>query len=980
MLRKVLRIAGKELTGFFASPAAFLFLAAFLGATLFVFFWVATFFERNLADVRPLFQWMPIMLIFLVAALTMRAWAEERRAGTLELLLTSPTAPSELVLGKFLGCLGLVLIALVLTLALPMTVSHLGPLDWGPVIGGYVAAVALAAAYVSIGLWVSSRTDNQIVSLIVTVLVTGALYLIGSDALTSLVGYRTAEWLHAIGAGSRFASITRGVLDLRDLCYYLSITAAFLILNRLSLETLRWAGNPANERHRRWYGVVALLVLNAFASNLWLGQIGWARIDLTSGKLYTLSDATRSYLEQLQEPLLIRGYFSAATHPLLAPLVPQLRDLLREYAVAGGSRVHVEFVDPHDDPTIEEEANSRYNIRPVPFQVSGKYQASIVNSYFDILISYGDQYQVLGFRDLIDVKQTSETDLSVELRNPEYATTSAIRKVLLSYQGSGGVFDTLRQPITFTGYISASSNLPEPLQEARTALDAALADLAQESGGKLRVVMHDPDAEPELAAKLPKEFGFRPMLMSLTDTRPFWFYMTVGDERGTEQVALPDQLNQASIKSALEAAAKRLVPGFLKTVAVMNSQQAEPGPMGGGASRSFSSLRQSMGESARWLDTDLKSGQVPTDADLLMVLDPVSLDAKQVFAIDQFLMQGGTVVLAASPTDVVIEQSIMALPVKSGLEDWLSAYGLSYGKGLVMDQQSGALPIPVERNVGGVPIREAVLAKYPYIVDVRGRGLNAESPITAALGEIDVPWAAPLMADNARNQGRKLTPLLQSSDLSWISQSTDLVPDYRAYPDEGFAVNKPAGPQMLAMMVEGQFDSMFKGKPSPLLAAAAPTEAQPATAKPTPAKSGKVAAAAKPAAPPPPAAKQDAASFDRVIQHSPSSSRLVLLGSSAMISDQAIRMISEANGSQYTQAVEFLQNVVDWALEDQGLLNIRGRGHFARTLAPLSLEAQSFWEYLNYAIVLGGLGLIWYLNRRRRRITGLRHLKLLEQV
>src|SRR5579863_2061133 len=136
MLHKISRIAGRELTGFFASPAAVLFLAAFLGATLFIFFWVATFFERNLADVRPLFQWMPILLIFLVAALTMRAWAEERRAGTLELLLTSPTAPGELVLGKFLGCLGLVLIALLLTLPLPVMVAVLGPLDWGPVGGG----------------------------------------------------------------------------------------------------------------------------------------------------------------------------------------------------------------------------------------------------------------------------------------------------------------------------------------------------------------------------------------------------------------------------------------------------------------------------------------------------------------------------------------------------------------------------------------------------------------------------------------------------------------------------------------------------------------------------------------------------------------------------------------------------------------------------------------------------------------------------
>ena len=279
-------------------------------------------------------------------------------------------------------------------------------------------ALALAAAYVSIGLWISCRTDNQIVSLILTVLVTGALYLIGSDALTSLVGYRAGEWLRDIGMGSRFASITRGVLDLRDLYYYLSITAAFLVLNRLSLETLRWAGNPSSSGHRRWYWVAGLLAVNALAANLWLDQVRWVRLDLTAGRIYTLSDATRNYLAQLREPLLIRGYFSAATHPLLAPLVPQLRDLLREYAVAGGSSVHVEFVDPHDDPKVEAEASSRYNIRPVPFQVSGKYQASVVNSYFDILVAYGDQFQVLNFRDLIDVKRAFGAPTSVETQEP----------------------------------------------------------------------------------------------------------------------------------------------------------------------------------------------------------------------------------------------------------------------------------------------------------------------------------------------------------------------------------------------------------------------------------------------------------------------------------------------------------------------------------------------------------------------------------
>lgn len=962
MLRKSLKIAAKELTGFFASPAALLFLAAFLGATLFIFFWVATFFERDLADVRPLFQWMPILLIFLGAALTMRAWAEERRAGTLELLLTSPTTLTELVLGKFLGCLGLVLIALALTLALPISVAALGPLDWGPVIGGYAAAIALAAAYVAIGLWVSCRTDNQIVSLILTVIVTGALYLIGSDALTSLVGYRAGEWLHALSVGSRFASITRGVLDLRDLYYYLSITAAFLLLNRLSLEALRWAGNPSSRKHRGWYGVVGLLVLNVLAANLWLDQIGWVRLDLTSGKLYTLSDATRSYLRQLQEPLLIRGYFSAATHPLLAPLVPQLRDLLREYAVAGGSRVHVEFVDPHDDPKVEAEANSRYDIRPVPFQVSGKYQASVVNSYFDVLLAYGDQYQVLNFRDLIDVKERSETDISVELKNPEYGITSAIRKVLLSYQGSGGVFDTLRQPVTFTGYMSATQNLPAPLQQARTDLDAALAGIEDESGGKFKIVMHDPDSDRALAARLPKEFGFRPIVMSLTDTKPFWFYMTLSDEQGSEQVPLPAELDQTSFKSALEAAVKRLAPGFLKTVAVLNPPPADPsGAHPGASGRSFSTLRKALADSARWLDTDLESGQVPADADLLMLLDPVALSAKQLFAVDQFLMQGGTVLVAAAPTDVVVEQSIIARPLKSGLEDWLAAYGLSYSKGLVLDEQSGALPIPVQRDVGGFAVDEIELAKYPYIVDVRGRGLNAASPITSSLGQLDLPWAAPLLIDSQRNQSRKVTELLRSSNRSWLSDSTDLMPDYRTYPDSGFAVGKHTGPQLLAVMVEGEFDSMFKDKPSPLLPPAAadadqgprPTTAAHTGVKPT---------------------------FDRVIQHSPDSARLILLGSSAMLSDQAIRLIGESLGTDYTKPTEFVQNMVEWSLEDQGLLSIRGREHFARTLAPLSRQSQSFWEYLNYAAALGALALIWLLNRRRRKAAARRHLKLLDQV
>ncbi len=143
-MKQTLSITRKELNAYFGSPMALIFLGAFLAVTLFTFFWVETFFARGIADVRPLFQWMPLLLIFLVAALTMRQWSEEQRSGTLEMLLTLPVRPAQLVIGKFLAVMAMVGVALALTLPLPLTVSNVGNLDWGPVIGGYLAALLLA--------------------------------------------------------------------------------------------------------------------------------------------------------------------------------------------------------------------------------------------------------------------------------------------------------------------------------------------------------------------------------------------------------------------------------------------------------------------------------------------------------------------------------------------------------------------------------------------------------------------------------------------------------------------------------------------------------------------------------------------------------------------------------------------------------------------------------------------------------------------
>ncbi|MEJ2670219.1 MAG: Gldg family protein, partial [Gammaproteobacteria bacterium] len=571
------RIARKEIQVFFSSPAAFIFLATFLAVNLFVFFWVESFFARNIADVRPLFEWMPILLIFLVSALTMRLWSEERRMGTFEFVMTVPISSVQFVIGKFVACLFLIVLALLLTLPIPLTVAYLGNLDWGPVIGAYIATICLGAAYSAVGLYISSRSDSQIVSLMMTVVVCFVLYLLGADVLTKLMGNAGGEILKMLGTGSRFESITRGVIDVRDIYYYLSISGIFLALNVYALEKQRWAADSNTRHHGLWRNLTALAIVNFVLANFWLMPIHSVRVDLTEGNIYTISDATNSYLDKLQEPLLLRGYFSAKTHPLLAPLVPQMRDLLKEYEIAGKGNVRTEIIDPALEPELEEEANSKYGIKPTPFQVADKYQAALVNSYFNILVQYGDQYEVLSFQDLIEVKQSGETELDVQLRNPEYDITSTIKKVLTGYQSTGDLFATIKAPVRFVGYVSASEKLPEPLRAFRTEVESSLKQYQEKVGKQFSYEFIAPEANNgQLAQTLLENYGFRPMTTSLFSGDSFFFYMTVQSGDDLIQVALPEDLSQGEFERNLEAGFKRFSSGFTKVVTLVLPQPKGP--------------------------------------------------------------------------------------------------------------------------------------------------------------------------------------------------------------------------------------------------------------------------------------------------------------------------------------------------------------------------------------------------------------------
>lgn len=954
-LKTTLQIANKELKLFFASPIGYLFLAVFVAATLFIFFWGESFFSRNIADVRPMFEWMPILLIFLSAALTMRMWSEEKRSGTLEHVLTLPVPTWNFVQGKFAACKILLVLSLLLTLPLPITISFIGNLDWGPVISGYIATILLGSAYISIGLFVSARSENQIVSLILTTVVCGVFYIIGSGIFVDLVGIETGEKLRHLGTGSRFESITRGVLDIRDFYYYISIAVVFLVLNRYSLEKSRWADDGDKKYHARWSLVTSLILANVVALNFVIAPLSGLRIDTTTGKIYSISDATRGYLSQLQEPLLIRGYFSAKTHPLLAPLVPEIKDLLKEYEAEAKGNIRVEFIDPASNPDAEEEAGSKYGIKPTPFRVDDRYQSALVNSYFDILIQYGDEYKVLSFRDLIDVKARSEKDIDVRLRNPEYDITNNIKQVLYAYQAGGNLFDSIPSPVKFTAYISDASKLPESLAAFNDQLRSVLQKTREESNGKFSFEFVDPEANGgAVAREIEENYGFQPMASSLFDVNTFYYYMVLGNNQLVMQISLPEDFSEESFTRALDGGLKRFAQGFTKTVGfVAPKSNPYAAQMGQPASSTFNALQQSLNENMKAVPIDLSKGSVAEDVDLLMVMAPENLDEKAQFAIDQYLMKGATVVLATAPIRANVTQTALSAgEYKSNLSDWLAHNGIDIGDKLIMDPQSAAFPVPVTRQVGMYSVQEMTLINYPFFAELREQGLDQKSPVTSNLVQLTVPWASPINLDDSKNTGRDVVKLAQTSPGSWLSDETDISPRMNPDGTHGFPIKPAEGSQLVAVAITGRFDSYFTGKESPLLK----HEATEQDSEEKEQKPGEI--------------------ITSIIEHSPDSARLVVLSSNSFAEDGIMRMLSSMAGNDYVAPLQMLVNVVDWSLEDEGLLSIRSRDHFNRTLPPLDDSQRQFWELLNYGLALVGLlavylFMVWRKQTRRAQYTRL---------
>ncbi|MGY0392214.1 gliding motility-associated ABC transporter substrate-binding protein GldG [Bizionia sp. KMM 8389] len=380
-------ILRKEINAFFASSIGYLVIAIFLvlnGLFLWLFQGDFNILDNGFADMSSFFLLAPWILLFLIPAVTMRSFSDEKKQGTLELLLTKPISLFRIVLGKYLGAFILILLALVPTLIYVYTVYQLGNpignIDFGSTLGSYLGLLFLAAAYTAIGVFASSLTDNQIVAFITAVFLCFFFYI----GLEGIADFVSSNFIDQLGMSAHYKSISRGVIDTRDLLYFVSIIFAFLFFTTRYIST-----KPVTKKDLSVLALIpiALLALNSVAYSF------YERFDLTQDKRYTLSAASNDILESVNSPIVVDVFLDGSNLPSeFRRLQSETRQLLEEFKSNNGE-IHFNFINPLEDDATREQNIQQLNERglkpmEVTVQDAGKSSNEVVFPW--ALASYND--------------------------------------------------------------------------------------------------------------------------------------------------------------------------------------------------------------------------------------------------------------------------------------------------------------------------------------------------------------------------------------------------------------------------------------------------------------------------------------------------------------------------------------------------------------------------------------------------------------
>ncbi len=420
-----MHIVRKELLGIFETPIAYIVIVLFLGVSEFLFF--KNVFLAGEASLAMYYNFLPWILLLVVPALTMGSFAQEREAGTYETLATQPLAELEVVCGKFIAYVLLLGGALALAV-FPMASSFafFSNVDWGPVWGGYLASIYLIGLFVAVTLAISSAFTKQVSALLVSIATLFFLIIAGTDLVAGSVPTALTLLFERISASTHFESMTRGVIDVRDLWYFKSVVVAFLALALYRLIALRFGGR--HPTRTSWRLGVSLLVATVLISNV-LGSAIPGRIDLTKDGLYTLSDATKRVVGGLPDMVQVTLYASAALPAQLQPTMRDIRDILKDYERYGKGNIAVVFTDPSVSDALQIEAQQN-GVQAVQFNVRGQGELSVKQGYLGVVVAYAGEHRSIPF-----IEQTN--DLEYQLTSMIHELTVSEKKSVVFMTGHG---------------------------------------------------------------------------------------------------------------------------------------------------------------------------------------------------------------------------------------------------------------------------------------------------------------------------------------------------------------------------------------------------------------------------------------------------------------------------------------------------------------------------------------------------------------
>jgi ABC-2 type transport system permease protein len=424
----VLIIIKKEITSFLSSLVAYVTIGVFL-LVLGLFLWVfpdSSILDYGYAGLESLFSTAPYLFMFLIPAITMRSLAEERKEGTFELLFTRPLTDWQIILGKYFAAVLLILFALVPTLVYYFSVSTLGTpqgnIDTGAVIGSYIGLFLLGAAFAAIGLFASSVTKNQIIAFTIAVFLCFFFYS-GFDSLSQLLSLQDLG-LQNLGITEHYQSVSRGVLDTRDVAYFIIVTGIFIWLTLFVI--IRQRKKKLLTTTMLGYTGILLVITLIF-------NIAFTRFDFTTEKRYTISPISRQIMDSLQQPVKVTVYLQGNNFPAgFKRLQGATRDMLSDLQAYSHRKLQFEFVDPLKGLSPEQQNSTLQNLSDkglTPQTWSFKTDDGVVQKVLvssALVVSGGKETAVNLLQRRIGLSDDESINNSIQ--NLEYAFSSAIKK------------------------------------------------------------------------------------------------------------------------------------------------------------------------------------------------------------------------------------------------------------------------------------------------------------------------------------------------------------------------------------------------------------------------------------------------------------------------------------------------------------------------------------------------------------------------